>query len=50
MAGFSPEDEVAGDKFMVGGNGALVCLSKAVTFLFAFRTPCYECFYYIAEV
>lgn len=32
-SGFSPKYEVAGDKFIVGGNGALVRLGKAVAFL-----------------
>ena len=32
-SGFSPKYEVAGDKFIVGGNGALAHLGKAVAFL-----------------
>ena len=33
-AGFSPKNEVAGDKFLVGGSWGLVHLGKDVAFLF----------------
>ena len=33
--GFSPKNEVAGDKCIAAGNWALEHLGKAVTFLFA---------------
>ena len=35
LSGLPPKNEVAGDKLIVGGNRALACLGKAVTFVFA---------------
>ena len=50
IQGSPPKNEVAGDKLVVGGSGALVHLGKAVTFLFMHlhcRIQPYERFYCI---
>ena len=45
-SGSPQKKQVAEDKCMVGDNGALVRLGKAVTFLFTHLERHYECFYY----